>query len=150
MAISNNFSFGTNGTVFHRSEVKILGLIPDPILSWDAHHMSNVAKKCNKIFVSLCKFRHYFTRAVLKNVIAAYMFPHIAYWLCVCGRHLKVRYTRFRNNERCRKYCYWRKMYEHITPALHSLSQDRGPGGASRLVTKVYEALMMGGWSSSP
>ena len=80
-----NLSFIVDDASIQPSKtIKILGVVVDPLLSWEAH-ISHVVQKCNKILFSLYRFRHYFTSDALKILVQAYVFPHIVYCLCVWG-----------------------------------------------------------------
>ena len=118
-----NFQFEINdSSVIQTSpKLKILGVIVDPVLSWDAH-ISHVAKKCNIILISLYRFRHYFTKDTLKIIIQAYVFPHITYCLCVWGGATQGRLHKIQKlvNFAARIVTGYKK-HQHITPALNSL-----------------------------
>ena len=62
-------------------------LAPDtePSTAASSTHVTNVVKKCNRILITLYKFRHYFSSEVLKIIVQAYVFPHITYCLSVWG-----------------------------------------------------------------
>ena len=142
---SINFSFKINDAVLLLSEnVKILGVVVDPVLSWDGH-ISSVVQKCNCILVSLYRFRHYFTKDALKIIIEAYVFPHITYCLCVWGGAAKGRVNKIQKliNFAARIVTGVKK-YEHITPVLKSLNWARIESLVVRRdVTKVYKALVL-------
>ena len=76
-----NFKIG-DSTILPSEKVKVLGVIIDSKLTWEMH-VSAVVQKCNKILVTLYKFRHYFSSDIRKLIIQAYVFPHITYCLCV-------------------------------------------------------------------
>ena len=144
---SDSFSFDINGAAFHRSEkLKILGVIVDETLAWEAH-ISGVVKKCNSILVSLFRFRHYFNSESLKIIIEAYVFPHISYCLCVWGGAAKGRLYKIQKiiNFAARIVTGVKK-HEHITPALKSLNWSRIESLVVRRdITKVYKTLIMDG-----
>ena len=101
--------------------IKILGVVDDPLLSWEAH-ISHVVQKCNKIIFSLYKFRHYFTSDALKILVQAYVFPHIVYCVCVWGGAAKGQMHKIQKliNFSARIVTVFKKN-QHITPALNSL-----------------------------
>ena len=105
--------------------IKILGVIVDPLLSWEAH-ISHVVQKCNKILFSLYRFSHYFTPDVLKILVQAYVFPHIVYCLCVWGGAAKGQMYKIQKliNFSARIVTGFKKN-QHITPALNSLDWPR-------------------------
>ena len=142
-----DFSFEINGTTIQRSEkVKMLGIFLDSNLLWNVH-ITSVVQKCNRVLVSLYKFRHYFTKNILKTIIEAYVFPHITYGLCVWGGAGKGQLNKIQKviNFAARVTAGVKK-HEHITPALTSLDWSRIETlVAHRDVTKLYKTLRMDG-----
>ena len=123
---ANNFSFTTDHCSIRPSKsIKMLGVIVDATLSWEGH-ISLVVKKCHKILFSLYRFRHYFTRDVLKILVQTYVFPHIAYCLCAWGGAGKSQMQKIQKliNFSARVVSGVKK-YQHITPALNSLGWPR-------------------------
>ena len=49
--------------MFPSRSVRFLGIVIDPVLSWDAH-ISQVVKKCNGILISLYRFRSHFPQTL--------------------------------------------------------------------------------------
>ena len=147
LAKARHFSFDIGSTSFSPSQkIKMLGIAVDSTLSWEAD-ITSVVQKCNKILVSLYKFRHYFTSDALKIIIEAYVFPHISYCLCVWGGAAKSQLSRIQKliNFSARIVTGVKK-YEHITPSLNSLNWSRIEAlVASRDVNKVYKSLMIDG-----
>ena len=72
------------GNLSQSKQVKLLGVVLDPELSWDKH-ISQVSKKCNYILISLARFKHRFSKDALKAIIQAHVFPHILYCISVWG-----------------------------------------------------------------
>ena len=137
-----NFHFEVNGSDMQASSsIKILGVVVDPGLSWDAH-VSSVSKKCNGILVSLYKVRHYFTAEALKIIIQAYVFPHITYCLCVWGGTARGQLHKIQKliNFAARIVTGLKK-HDHITQALNSLGWPKIETlVARRDAVKVYKA----------
>ena len=141
---SINFSFKIGDSTVRPSEkVKVLGVIIDAGLSWGAH-VTAVVQKCNRIFVTLYKFRHYFSSDVMKIIIQAYVFPHIIYCLSVWAAAAKGQLHKIQKviNFAARLVTGLKK-HEHITPALKSLNWPK----IETLVVhhdlmKVFRALM--------
>ena len=48
--------------------LRMLGVVLDPILSWEKH-ISHVVQKCNGLLISLYRFRHHFSQDILQNLI---------------------------------------------------------------------------------
>ena len=146
-----NFSFIVDDASIKPSKtIKILGVIVDPLLSWEAH-ISHVVKKCNKILFSLYRFRHYFTPDALKILVQAYVFPHIVYCLCVWGGAAKGQMYKIQKliNFSARIVTGFKKN-QHITPALNSLDWPRIDAlVARRDVTKVWRLLRTEGMPSN-
>ena len=140
---TETFRFKVNGSdVKPSSNIKILGVVVDPCLSWDAH-VSSVSKKCNGILVSLYKVRHYFTPEALKIIIQAYVFPHIMYCLCVWGGTAKSQLLKVKKiiNFAARIVTGLKKN-EHITQALDSVGfPNIETLVAQRDAIKVFKAL---------
>ena len=147
LAKSADFCFDVNRTTIIRSDkIKILGIFLDSELTWHAH-IAGVVQRCNRVLVSLYKFRHYFSKSTLKIIVEAYVFPHITYGLCVWGGATKSQINKIQKiiNFAARVVTGCKK-YEHITPALAHLDWSRIETlVALRDVTKVYKALQMEG-----
>ena len=142
-----NFSFNIDDTSIQPSKaVKIIGVIVDPLLSWEAH-ISHVIRKCNKILFSLYRFRHYFTLDALKTLVQAYVFPHIMYCLSVWGGAAKGQMHKIQKliNFSARIVTGIKKN-EHVTPVLNSIDWPRIDAlVARREVTKVWRLLRTDG-----
>ena len=71
----HNFYFNIDDSSIQPSKaVNILGVIVDPLMSWEAHISHVIRKchsvwKCNKILFSLCRFRHYFIPDALQTIV---------------------------------------------------------------------------------
>ena len=124
-------------------KVKVLGVIIDSKLTWEAH-VTAVVQKCNKILMTLYKFRHYFSSDIRKILIQAYVFPHIAYCLCVWAAAGKEQLQKIQKiiNFAARLVTGLKKN-QHITPALKMLNWPRIETlVAHRDLVKVFNALM--------
>jgi len=138
-----HFHFDIDESSVHASnKVKILGVIVDSSLSWDAH-VTQVVQKCNGILVSLFRFRHYFSVEVRQILIQAYVFPHITYCLCVWGGTGKGQLHRIQKVLNfAARIITGTKKYDHITPALNSLGWPKIETlVARRDAVKVFKAL---------
>lgn len=144
---TQNFAFTADGIVVKSSKaITFLGVIIDPVLSWDSH-ISHVVRKCNKILVSLYRFRHYFTSSVLRTLVEAYVFPHIVYCICVWGGACKGLMHEIQKliNFSARIVTGVKK-HQRITPSLNSLQWPRIDAlVARRDVTKVWKLLQTDG-----
>ena len=140
---TTHFHFDIDESSVHASnKVKILGVIVDSSLSWDAH-VTQVVQKCNGILVSLFRFRHYFSVEVRQILIQAYVFPHITYCLCVWGGTGKGQLLRIQKVLNfAARIITGTKKYDHITPALNSLGWPKIETlVARRDAVKVFKAL---------
>ena len=136
-----NFQIG-DSTVLPAEKVKVLGVIIDSKLTWEMH-ISAVVQKCNKILLTLYKFRHYFSSDIRKLIIQAYVFPHITYCLCVWASADKGQLQKIQKviNFAARLVTGLKKS-QHITPALKSLNWPRIETlVAHRDLIKVFCAL---------
>ena len=118
-------------------------MIIDSRLTWEAH-VSAVVQKCNKILVTLYKFRHYFSSDVRKLLVQAYVFPHITYCLCVWAATAKGQLQKIQKiiNFAARLVTGLKKS-QRVTPALKSLNWPRIETlVAHRDLVKVFNALM--------
>ena len=127
-----NFSFIVDDASIKPSKtIKILGVIVDPLLLWEAR-ISHVVQKCNKILFSLYRFRHYFTPDVLKILVQAYVFPHIVYCLCVWGGAAKGQMHTTEKHQLFGQNCdgFQEKSAHHSCSKFTRLAEHRRPGGA--------------------
>ena len=95
-AIKNTEAFHITiaGTVTKPSaSIRLLGVTIDPCMSWDVH-IGQTVKKCNALLISLYRFRHHFTREMLKLIIETHVFPHILYCISVWGGTTKTQLAR--------------------------------------------------------
>ena len=122
IAKAKDFHISIAGIVTSPSpSIKILGVTIDPCLSWDAH-IGHVVNKCNALLISLYRFRHHFTREILKLVIETHVFPHILYCISVWGGTTKKQLARVKKviNFAARIVTGTRRR-ERVGPALESL-----------------------------
>ena len=88
---AENFGISISGsTITPSSTIKVLGVLLDRHLNWDAH-ISMVVRRCNAITASLFKIRHCLTPDVLQLLVTTHIFPHITYCLPVWGGASKCR-----------------------------------------------------------
>ena len=91
---SENFYFKVGDSIVRPAEkIKVLGVIIDAKMNWEAH-VTAVVQKCNRILITLHKFRHYFSSDVIKIIIQAYVFPQINYCLSVWASAAKSQLER--------------------------------------------------------
>ena len=144
---TQNFSFTADDISIQPSKtVTFLGVVIDPVLSWELH-ISHVVRKCNKILFSLYRFRHYFTSGVLRTLVEAYVFPHIVYCICVWGGASKglIHAIQKLINFSARIVTGVKK-HQRITPSLNSLDWPKIDAlVARRDVTKVWRLLRTDG-----
>ena len=122
--------------------IRLLGVTIDQNMAWNIH-IGHVVKKCNALLISLYRFRHHFTREMLKLLIETHVFPHILYCISAWGGTTKSQLARIQKvikfgarivtGVRCR---------ERVGPALESL----GWGHIERMVwerdlIRVFKAV---------
>ena len=108
--------------IYASDRLKFLGVTLSSDLSWEAH-ISLIVKKCNAILVSLNRIRHYFTREALNTIIQAYVFPHVAYCLCVWGGAPKVLPHKVQKVIKLSaRVIVGGRKFDHITPVLKYLA----------------------------
>ena len=105
--------------------VRLLGVVIDPILSWE-DHIGHVVKKCYGILISLYRFRHHFSQDTLKLLIETHVFPHILYCLSAWGGATKTQLYRIQKiiNFAARVVTGVRRG-DRISPALQALGWHR-------------------------
>ena len=144
---ATGFHFKVDDTIIKPSKkLKILGVVLEPGLSWEAH-VSSVVSKCNGILISLYKFRHFFSREVLKIIVQAYVFPYIHYCLCVWGGAAKGQLYKIQKVINfAARVTTGSKKHLHISPALDSLGWPRIETMVTRRdLMKVFKALKQEG-----
>ena len=119
---NSNFFFEMSGHKFTPTKtIKVLGVIIDQSLTWESH-VSQVARRCMSILVSLYRFRRHFTTAALLTIIQAHVFSHILYclpvWASASGSQLK-RVQKLVNF--AARVVTGTRRTEHISPVLRSL-----------------------------
>ena len=117
-----NFSirFGSD-EIKPMNSVKVLGVVIDSHLSWDAH-ITSVVRKCYCVLVSLARIRHKLPRCTKKLLVEALVFPHIRYCLSVWGSCTKSQKRRVQKaiNFGVRIVSGLGRR-DHVTPTLQSL-----------------------------
>ena len=95
---TSNFVLRINDVDIRPSKhIKVLGVLLDQTLSWDAH-ISSVVRRTNAILVSLFKIRHHLSPEILKILVQAHVFPHLQYCSSVWGGATKSRLDRLRRS----------------------------------------------------
>ena len=122
--------------------LRMLGVVLDPILSWEKH-ISHVVQKCNALLISLYRFRHHFSQDILQKLINIHVFPYIIYCLSVWGGANKTQLARIQKtiNFAARVVTGARRT-DRIGPTLQALGWER----VERLVemkdaVKMYKLL---------
>ena len=105
--------------------LRMLGVVLDPILSWEKH-ISHVVQKCNGLLISPYRFRHHFSQDILQNLINIHVFPYIAYCLSVWGGANKTQLFRIQKtiNFAARVVTGARRT-DRIGPTLRALGWER-------------------------
>ena len=140
---SSSYHLNLSGHILTPStSVKMLGVMVDRTLSWEAH-ISTVVKKCNSILFCLHKIRHHLTPEARQLLIQSHAFPYILYCLSVWGgaaaRHMR-RVQRVINFGA--RVVSGIRARDHISPTLRAL----GWRGVDELVRRrdclrVFRAL---------
>ena len=122
--------------------IKVLGVIIDPCLSWE-FHISQIVKRCNALLISLYRFRHHFSKEMLKLLIETHVFPHLLYCISVWGGTTKTQFDRIKKiiNFSARVVTGVRRR-ERTGPAVASLGWTHVEDLVwERDLIKVYKAL---------
>ena len=75
--------FGSD-TVSPSLSVKVLGVVVDRHLAWDAH-VTSIVRRCNMLLVGLARMRSRVPRETKRMLVEALVFPHIRYCISVWG-----------------------------------------------------------------
>jgi len=87
---TGNFHISISGkTIYPSTTVKVLGVLLDQHLTWEAH-ISAVVRRCNAILVSLFKIRHHLNHDVLKLLVYVHVFPPYTILLVCVGRRRRL------------------------------------------------------------
>ena len=115
----------SGSNIYPCKTVKILGVLLDQHLTWDAQ-IASVARRCNSILISLHKIRHHLTPEVLKLLVHVHVFPHIHYCLSVWGGAAQCRLHRIQKtlNFAARLVTGVRRS-DHISPTLEALGWSK-------------------------
>ena len=122
--------------------LRMLGVVLDPILSWEKH-ISHVVQKCNALLISLYRFRHHFSQDILQKLINIHVFPHIIYCLSVWGGPNKTQLVRIQKTINfAARVVTGAGRTDRIGPTLQALGWER----VERLVemkdaVKMYKLL---------
>ena len=117
-----NFSVSfNNATLVPSSKAKILGIVVDANLSWEAH-VSLVVRRCYATLSGLPKLSGSLSRDVKKFLIESLVLPHIMYCITVwggCGVTQKRRLQKVLNH--CARVVFCARKSEHVSPLLEEL-----------------------------
>ena len=105
--------------------LRMLGVVLDPVLSWEKH-VGHVVQKCNCLLISFYRFRHHFSQDVLQKLINTHVFPYITYCLSVWGGASKNQLFRIQKtiNFAARVVTGARRT-DRIGPTLQALGWER-------------------------
>ena len=117
-----SFSIDFNGiTLVPSAKIKILGVMIDAHLTWEAH-VSQVVRRCYATLRGLSKFAHCLSYDVKKFLIEALVMPHIRYCITVwggCGITQQKRVQKILNH--CARVVFSVRKSEHVSPLLREL-----------------------------
>lgn len=120
--LANNFTVTLNGaTLAPSSKAKILGIVVDAQLSWEAH-VSLVVRRCYATLRGLSKLSQSLSRDTKKYLIEALVIPHIMYCIAVwggCGVTQKKRVQKVLNH--CARVVFSARRSQHVSPLLDEL-----------------------------
>ena len=124
------------------NHVKILGVLLDQTLSWDAH-ISSIVRRTSAILISLFKIRHHLSSDILKILIQSHVFPHLQYCSSVWGGAPSYRLDRLQKVIHfAARLVSGLRRFDHVTPALAALGWPGVRGLiARRDAVNVFRAL---------
>ena len=108
-------------TLVPSSKTKLLGVIVDAHLTWEAH-VSLVVRRCYATLRGLSKLSHCLSHDVKKFLIESLVIPHIMYCITVwggCGVTQRRRVQKVLNH--CARIVFSVRKSEHVSPLLESL-----------------------------
>ena len=123
---ASNFHLSIAGSVTKPSpSIRLLGVTLDPCLSWELH-IGQIVRRCNALLISLYRFRHHFSKEMLKLLIEIHVFPHVLYCISVWDGTTQNQLARIQKiiNFSARIVTGARRR-ERIGPALVSLGWGR-------------------------
>ena len=119
---TSDFSFSFAGASVKPSPtVKILGVVLDADLRWEAH-VSQVVRRCYATLSGLAKLSNKLPNTVKQLIVEALVFPHILYCITVWGGCTKLQKHRVQKviNQAARIVTGSRRR-DHVTPLLNQL-----------------------------
>ena len=119
---TNGFSINFAGASVKPSQtVKILGVVLDSDLRWEAH-VSQIVRRCYATLSGLAKFANKLPRSIKQLIVEALVFPHILYCITVWGGCTKLQMHRVQKvmNHAARIVTCSRRR-DHVTPLLDML-----------------------------
>ena len=120
-------------------EVKVrnLGVIFDPVLTWDAH-VAHVVSKCFGILIGLSHIRHHLPQGVISTIVHGLVLSHVRYCISVFGNCTD------KNHKQLQKIINFsarvvagRKKFDHISDVL------KGPNWLSSRQLTHYHSLTL-------
>ena len=140
---SSDFILHVDGVdIRPQKHIKILGVLFDQTLSWEAH-ISSLVRRLNTILISLYKIRHFLSPNILKILVLAHVFPHLQYCSSVWGGAPNCRLDRLQKVLHfAARLVTGLRRYDHVGPALAALGwPDIREMIARRDALNVYRAL---------
>ena len=120
--IPDSFSVTFNGTTLvPTTKVKLLGVIVDAHLTWEAH-VSLVVRRCYATLRGLSKLAYCLSYDVKKFLVESLVIPHIMYCITVwggCGVTQRRRVQKVLNH--CARIVFCSRKSEHVSPLLEEL-----------------------------
>ena len=119
---TNGFSISFAGALVKPSPtVKILGVVLDPDLRFEAH-VSQIVRRCYATLSGLAKFANKLPASVKQLIVEALVFPHVLYCVTVWGGCTKSQRHRVQKviNHAARVVTCSRRR-DHVTPLLDLL-----------------------------
>ena len=117
-----NFSvqFGSD-KISPSHSVKVLGVVIDSHLSWEAH-VTAVVRRCYCVLVGLARMRHKLPKCTRRLLVEALVFPHLRYCLTVWGNCTAAQKKRIQKTINFGvRIVTGLGRREHVTPSLREL-----------------------------
>ena len=73
-----------NDSISPSHSVKVLGVVIDSHLTWEAH-VSSIVRRCYCVLVGLARMRHRLPKCTRRMLVEALVFPHLRYCVTVWG-----------------------------------------------------------------
>ena len=115
---ASDFALSINGVeIRSQNHIKILGVLLDQTLSWEAH-ISALVRRVSAILISLYKIRHFLSPDILKILVVSHVFPHLEYCSSVWGGAFKSRLDRLQKAIHfAARLVTGLRRFDHVSPA---------------------------------